>query len=259
MTVKPRRDWLAEFRQLPANSAISADGPLGRSTADPIGPNGTNGTKKTSTELAESLLASPNPSTGRKSPQIPPNPGIDAEWDAEDWQVFYDERAAIRKYAGGLPRAEAETLAHEDCITEWLIQHPERSDSDRCVWCGGLDQAAWPLVPCGAEDQGHVWLHPFCWAPWFERRKKEAAAALAKWVSTLAGKPLYNRPTKGKAYEEIPFTSTAGPGQSDSFDGSRKTGQTSAAPTSTESGAVSPSSAETPLYEEVSILKLCTG
>ena len=34
-------------------------------------------------------------------------PGRDG-WSAEDWQVFFDERAGIAEFDGGLPRAEAE-------------------------------------------------------------------------------------------------------------------------------------------------------
>ena len=34
-------------------------------------------------------------------------PGRDG-WSAEDWQVYFDERAGIAEFDGGLPRAEAE-------------------------------------------------------------------------------------------------------------------------------------------------------
>src|SRR5262249_51712412 len=32
-------------------------------------------------------------------------------WSAEDWQVFFDERAGIAEFDGGLPRPEAEVQA----------------------------------------------------------------------------------------------------------------------------------------------------
>ena len=32
-------------------------------------------------------------------------------WSAEDWRAFYDERAAICEFDGGLTRGEAEDLA----------------------------------------------------------------------------------------------------------------------------------------------------
>lgn len=49
-------------------------------------------------------------------------------WDAADWQAYYDERAAIAEYDGGLSRAEAEALAFESCVAEWLIRNAGRSD-----------------------------------------------------------------------------------------------------------------------------------
>src|SRR5258706_6821682 len=41
-------------------------------------------------------------------------------WSAEDWQVFFDERAAIAEFDGRLSRAQAEVRAFACCITEWL-------------------------------------------------------------------------------------------------------------------------------------------
>jgi hypothetical protein len=38
--------------------------------------------------------------------------------DAEDWQAAYDERAGVREFDGGLPRAEAERLAYADTVAE---------------------------------------------------------------------------------------------------------------------------------------------
>jgi hypothetical protein len=38
--------------------------------------------------------------------------------DAEDWQAVYNERAAVREFDGGLPRGQAERLAHADTVTE---------------------------------------------------------------------------------------------------------------------------------------------
>ena len=32
----------------------------------------------------------------------------------EDWEAYFDERAGIREFDGGLPRPEAERLARED-------------------------------------------------------------------------------------------------------------------------------------------------
>jgi hypothetical protein len=42
-------------------------------------------------------------------------PGRDG-WSAEDWQVFFGERAGIIEFDGGLPRAEAEAQAFACCV-----------------------------------------------------------------------------------------------------------------------------------------------
>ncbi len=40
--------------------------------------------------------------------------------EAEDCQAYFEERAAIREYDGGLPRDEAERLAVEDTLTHYF-------------------------------------------------------------------------------------------------------------------------------------------
>lgn len=99
-------------------------------------------------------------------------------WSAEDWRVFFDERAGIIEFDGGLPRAEAEAQAFACCVVEWLNHNPERSPSGRCLDCGGLDHAHDPLLPYGVEPTGHAWLHSRCWPAWYEARKAKAVAAL---------------------------------------------------------------------------------
>ncbi len=47
-----------------------------------------------------------------------------SRWDAEDCQAYFEERAAIREYDGGLPRDEAERLAFEDTVTHWFVLNP---------------------------------------------------------------------------------------------------------------------------------------
>ena len=37
---------------------------------------------------------------------------------AEDWYAFFDERAAIAEFDGGLPRREAEVRAFRACVVE---------------------------------------------------------------------------------------------------------------------------------------------
>jgi hypothetical protein len=60
----------------------------------------------------------------------------DDGWSAEDWQIFFDERAAVAEFDGGLPRAAAETRAFACCVTEWLNHNPTPSVPGRCLGCG---------------------------------------------------------------------------------------------------------------------------
>ena len=49
-------------------------------------------------------------------------PGRDG-WSAEDWQVYFDERAGIAEFDGGLPRERSEALAFACCAAEWSSSH----------------------------------------------------------------------------------------------------------------------------------------
>ncbi len=100
-------------------------------------------------------------------------------WSSEDWQAFFDERAGIAEFDGGLPRPQAEAQAFVCCVVEWLNQHPVSSSSGRCIACGGPDHAHDALLPCGIENTGHAWLHSRCWPGWYESRKAQALVALA--------------------------------------------------------------------------------
>jgi hypothetical protein len=57
-------------------------------------------------------------------------------WSAEDWRLFFEERAAIAEFDGGLPRTEADAQALACCIVEWLNRNPTPSAPGRCAWCG---------------------------------------------------------------------------------------------------------------------------
>src|SRR4029450_3715607 len=46
-----------------------------------------------------------------------------SHWTVEDWEAFFDEREGIREHDGGLPREQAEALAFDDSIVEWLLRH----------------------------------------------------------------------------------------------------------------------------------------
>jgi hypothetical protein len=99
-------------------------------------------------------------------------------WSAEDWQVFFDERAGIIEFDGGLPRVKAEAQAFDYCVVEWLNRNPERSPAGRCLGCGDREHAHDPLLPYGVEPNRHVWLHSRCWPAWHEARKAKAVSTL---------------------------------------------------------------------------------
>ncbi|KAF0128000.1 MAG: hypothetical protein FD152_2411 [Xanthobacteraceae bacterium] len=102
-------------------------------------------------------------------------PGRDG-WSAEDWQVFFNERAGIAEFDGGLPRPEAEARAFACCVVEWLNRNFVCSPPGRCLACGGGDHAHDVLLspwhraarPC---------LAAFALLPaWHAGRKAEAVA-----------------------------------------------------------------------------------
>ena len=106
-------------------------------------------------------------------------PGRDG-WSAEDWQAYFDERAGVAEFAGGLSSAEAEAHALECCVVEWLTRNFARSPSGRCVGCGEVEQPHDPLQPFGLKQTGCVWLHLSCWPAWHANRSADAVAALSE-------------------------------------------------------------------------------
>ena len=104
-------------------------------------------------------------------------PGDDG-WNAEDWQVYYDERAGIAEFHSGLSRVQAEARAFACCGSEWMNRNPQTSSSGQCLACHTGDFTNDPLLPFGADFHGHAWLHSRCWDGWFRSRKAEAASAL---------------------------------------------------------------------------------
>jgi hypothetical protein len=100
-------------------------------------------------------------------------------WSAEDWQVFFDERAGVAEFDGGLPRPRAEASAYTCCVAEWLNRNPAYSPAGNCFGCGGTEHSYDPLQPFGIGSAGQVWLHSRCQPAWYAGRKAEAVGALA--------------------------------------------------------------------------------
>jgi len=89
----------------------------------------------------------------------------------------FDELAGFLEHDGGLLRAEAEVLAFEHCIAEWLNANPISSPAERCAWCGKAETPSATVLPFGAGEH-HAWVHAECWPAWHQLRWAEATAAL---------------------------------------------------------------------------------
>jgi hypothetical protein len=100
-------------------------------------------------------------------------------WSTVDWHAFFDERAGLAEFDGGLSRTQAEHEAFACCVVEWLDRNPEQVPPGRCLGCGEKEQAHDELLPFGTEVSGHAWLHSRCWPAWHAARKAEAIATLA--------------------------------------------------------------------------------
>jgi hypothetical protein len=105
-------------------------------------------------------------------------PGQDG-WSAADWQVFFDERAGIAEFDGGLSPFQAETNAFACCVAEWLNRNPVASSPGRYSGCAGGGHAHDPLATFSIGGAAHARLHSRCRAAWYAERKAEAVAALA--------------------------------------------------------------------------------
>ena len=66
-------------------------------------------------------------------------------WSDEDWQVYFEERAGIAEFDGGLPRPEAELLAYSCCVSKWLNRNPLPSPHGGCPGSGTKEQAYDPM------------------------------------------------------------------------------------------------------------------
>jgi hypothetical protein len=85
----------------------------------------------------------------------------------------------------GRSREEAERIAYESCVSEWMNGNlPVPTDPNRgCARCGEPATQSAVIVPFLAGT-GAVWLHPECWPAWYAELKAEAAAALAEMAIT---------------------------------------------------------------------------
>jgi hypothetical protein len=151
-------------------------------SAVPVGHSFDSGTTGTSGTVGTVGTRGTVPTT--PSDYDPVNIGaIGHSWSGDDWRAFFDERAGIAEFDGGLPREQAEARAFTCCVTEWLNRNPVRSSPESCLLCGEAEQGHDPLLPFGTESIGHAWLHSRCWSTWYAARQAEGVAALEAWPS----------------------------------------------------------------------------
>lgn len=98
------------------------------------------------------------------------------EWSAADWRAFFNERAGVGEFDGGMTRADAEAVAFEACVVEWLNRQLLPSPAGECAWCGRRESKGATVLPFGVSR--HAWLHPACWPSWHAERRRAAVAAL---------------------------------------------------------------------------------
>ena len=131
-------------------------------------------------------------------------PDGDGGWSAEDWQVFFDERAGIAEFDGGLPRPEAEVQAFACCVSEWLNRNPVRSrpavvsaavGTTRCMTrCYPSAPKPVTMLGCiitagtGGTRAGRNWPSP-------RSPKRASATALMLWAPSGFQNLLNFRPT----------------------------------------------------------------
>jgi len=101
-------------------------------------------------------------------------------WSAEDWQVFFGERAGRFEFDGRMTRSAAEAQAFEACVVEWINRNPAPSPAGHCAWCDERETKSAIVLPFGTEPETHAWLHGECWGAWQEARRTEAVAALGQ-------------------------------------------------------------------------------
>ena len=84
-------------------------------------------------------------------------------WSAEDWRLYFEERAAIAEFDGGLPRAKADGRCHvagseSGSVCAWplrLVRAVRKSRPSRAVWNGAGNPPA-PRVLVGVAENASI-------------------------------------------------------------------------------------------------------
>lgn len=106
-------------------------------------------------------IATPNADPVAMS-QVSQQMAASCEAEAQLWRTFYEERAAIREYDGGLSRPDAEAGALQGAIAHWLARNPLSPGvpEDGCMHCAAALPVDYRVAVLAGP--GHAWLHPAC-------------------------------------------------------------------------------------------------
>jgi hypothetical protein len=96
---------------------------------------------------------------------------------AAEWRRLFERYVATVMHMRGLPRPEAERVAYEIVLVEFLNATHPNIDPNCCAHCRCPETPDATMLPIGVGP--HVWLHSSCWAPWREGRRKAAIETLA--------------------------------------------------------------------------------
>ena len=100
-----------------------------------------------------------------------------ALWDAEDWQTFYSERAAVRQFEGGYTKPEAEQLAWGEAVNLHHLILGKPALPDQCAGCGKLCSSAEESMTLPGDARVHSGDFD-CLTAYGLRWRGEAEAAL---------------------------------------------------------------------------------
>jgi hypothetical protein len=128
--------------------------------------------------------------------------------EAMRWRELFERYAAVRQYEKSLSRSEAEAVALNDVVQQWLSENPipasppmlrvkpknlvetiaalKASGRSPCYHCG-LPNPCTPIL-AGAPGE-HAWIHSECWAPMNEKRQREALDAVTRILNAAKISP----------------------------------------------------------------------
>ena len=127
------------------------------------------------------------------------------QWSVRDWLAYFEERAGIARFDGGLARFDAECAAYVQCVQRFLVRHPPGYRPDlKCLNFGDMVIRA-ESTPIVCPDNLQRWVHKACAETYRLQRVADAilclerlgiidpvaacelAGAIGKWMGGLSG------------------------------------------------------------------------